>query len=110
MVDCKKCDNTHRLNRHTGTMECKWKEDILSLMAFKLCSKDGLGERKGVSNVQHSVGIGIRKGDNEFFTIGGSVSLKGLLAFPHGLYLNFIESQGVTFRVAFGTSRDNWWS
>ena len=85
-------------------MECKWKEDILALMTFKLRSKDSLGERKSVSNVQHSVGVGIWKRDDEFFLVRGCVGIKGFLAFPHGLHLHFVESQGIAFRLAFGTS------
>ena len=89
-------------------MKGKWKQDILSLMTFVLCSKDSLGQTKGMSNVQVSIGVGIGKGDNELFLLVivlvvsvGVVScckcirFKGFTLVPLRLDCNFISSKGI---------------
>mmetsp|Transcript_22227 Transcript_22227/g.63182 ORF Transcript_22227/g.63182 Transcript_22227/m.63182 type:complete len:318 (+) Transcript_22227:890-1843(+) len=89
-----------RLDGHSSTMESKRKQDILSLVTFELRSEDRLGQGKGVSNVQVSVRIGVRKGHHEGFRVGIWIGLKGAHFFPLFLNRNFIGAQ----RIAFGGS------
>lgn len=81
-------------------MERKREQNILSLVALKLCPEDRLGQREGVSDVQMSVGIRIRKGDHERLDVGIWSCFEGLAFLPLLLDGDFIGSQGVTLGMA----------
>lgn len=90
---------TYRLNRHTRTMKSKRKQDILSLMTFKLSTKDCFSERECMSNVQVAIAVWIRKRDEKrLFVIRWiSVGFKGIFALPHGLHFHFICTKCIAF-------------
>jgi len=85
-------------------MKGKGKQDILALMTFILSSKDCLGERKSMSNMQMSIGIGIGKGHHKAFLGWIGVGFKGMRLFPQFLHLSFITTQRIAFDRAFATT------
>jgi hypothetical protein len=94
---------SYRLNGHAGAMKSKGKQNILAQMSFVLRSKNGLGETKGVSNVQHTIHVRIRKCNQERFLVGtvAIVALVDARLFPFRLNGAFLRAQG----VAFGRAR-----
>jgi hypothetical protein len=90
---------SYRLNGHAGAMKSKGKQNILAQMSFVLRSKNGLGETKGVSNVQHTIHVRIRKCDQERFLVGrvAIVALVDARLFPFRLNGAFVRAQGVAF-------------
>jgi L-cystine uptake protein TcyP (sodium:dicarboxylate symporter family) len=83
-------------------MKGKWEQYILSQMAFILSAEDSLGQTKCMTNVQVTVRVGVRKGNDEFLSsFGGSIGFKGLALFPLLLYGNFVRTQGVTLSSSF---------
>ena len=93
------------MDGHSSTVKGKGEENILSLMTLKLRSKHSFGQRKGVTNVQVTIRIGIRKGHQErvvFVVIW--VGLVSSLLFPHFLNFNLIGTKGVTFHRPLGSN------
>lgn len=97
--------STHRLDRHPSTVERKGEQDVLALMAFELCSKDGLRQREGMSNVQVSIRVRIRKRHQERLLGSVGVCLECSFLLPHDLHRNFVLSQRVTLEGSFGSRR-----
>lgn len=78
-------------------MKGKWKEDILSLMTLKLSSKYGFGQRKGVTNVQVSIGVRIGKSHQKGLLGRIRIRLEGVRVGPHFLYFDFIGTESIQF-------------
>mmetsp|Transcript_34262 Transcript_34262/g.83108 ORF Transcript_34262/g.83108 Transcript_34262/m.83108 type:complete len:207 (+) Transcript_34262:2810-3430(+) len=94
-----------RLNWHSCTVKCKWKQDLLSLVTLILSSEDSLGQGKCVTNVQVTVGIRVWKGNHKGFLvlIVGWIHFIGLLFFPKFLDGNFIGAQSITLGCSFAS-------
>ena len=75
--------STHSLNGHTGAVKGKRKQDVLAHVPLKLSPKDGLCKGKGMTDMQHTVRVGIRERYNELFLLfGRCVRLVDLGFFP----------------------------
>jgi hypothetical protein len=85
-------------------MKGKGKQDIFALMTFKLSSKNGFGQRKGMANVQVSIAVGIRKGHHEGFFRRVWIRLECTKFFPLFLDSNFILSQAISLGRALSAS------
>lgn len=66
-------------------------------MALILSAEDSLGQTEGMADVQVTVRIGVRKGDDEFLSSPfGGIGFKGPALVPLLLHGNFVRTQGVT--------------
>ena len=97
---------TYRLDGHSCAMEREGKQDILALMTFELRSKNRLGERERMTDMQVSIRVRIRKGYHERFSVGIRIRLEGLAFSPLFLDSNLVGSQGITLGVALGRRGD----
>ena len=102
---------THRLNRHSRTMERKWEQRILPPIPLKLCTKHGLGQTESMSQMQMSITVRIGEGDNKFLLLApiiivAWVTLKGLFTFPHGLNFHLGGTQSIALGGSLGSGAD----
>jgi hypothetical protein len=88
-------------------MKPKGQENILPLQSLELRSKDGFGKRKGVTNVQDAIHVGIRKGDKEGFLLirVGGIAFKDPRRLPRGLHRRFVGPE----KVALGSPAMGHW-